>query len=308
MFLRYISNITIFTMKFSITFWTLTVFYGAIEVFYPIRWAWLTHLMEAATIPVSTQNVVITLSFLTTAIPALLSRTVLMKKCILRQQKATAPTPEEKERLDKAMATIQEKAGLKQRPFIYIGHADDTINAYAISNDEIIVTKNMYDTFNDKQLTGILAHEVGHIQNQDVKNTTMNWSIDLTSSIILTIIYWFKCLIDLICGIPIIGWPFYLLSWLLSAVIFTGNWILDLPSIIISRYDSREKEKKADLFACEIGLSEEVYEGIKEITKNGTAAKNEEKLYTTHPEREARLKNIENYIEKHKAMQTANVQ
>lgn len=307
MFLRYISNITIFTMKFSITFWTLTVFYGAIEVFYPIRWAWLTHLMEAATIPVSTQNVVITLSFLTTAIPALLSRTILMKKCILRQQKATSPTPEEKERLDKAMATIQEKAGLKHKPSVYIGHKEE-INAYAISNDEIIVTKKLYDTLNDKQLTGILAHEVGHIHNRDVKNTTMNWSIDFTSSLFLTIIYGFKCLIDLICGIPIIGWPFYPLSWLLSAIIFTCNWILDLPSVIISRYDSREKEKNADLFACKIGLSEEVYEGIKEITKNGTAAKDEEKLYTTHPEREARLKNIENYIEKHKAMQSANVQ
>ena len=299
---RYLSNITIFTMNFAITFWTLTVFYGSIEIIHPIRWDWLTSLMEYLAIPVTTQNVVATLSIITTALPATLSRTRLMKKYLLWDDKATLPSPEEKERLDKIIYTVKEKAGLQNKNFIiYIGRLENIVNAFAISSNEIIITKNLYDTFNDKQLTGILAHEIGHIQHGDVKNNSMNWSIDLTSTIIINIIYGVKCLVDLICGIPILGWPFYLLSWLLSAIIFICNWVFDLPAVIINRYSSRESEKNADLYACEIGLSEEIYEAVNEITKNNIAVKNEQKLYTTHPERQARLKNIERYIEEHKS-------
>ena len=306
MFLRYISNITIFTMNFAITFWTLTVFYGGIEIFHPIRWSWLTGLMRYFTIPVTTQNVVTTLAFLTTALPALLSRTALMKKYMLWDEKAKLPTSEEKERVDRLTNLIKEKANLQNQTFtIYIGHVEDSINAYAISNDEIIITKKLYDTFTDKQLTGILAHEIGHIQHGDVKNNCMNWTIDFTSTIFLNLIYGFKCLIDLICGIPILGWPFYLISWLLSAIIFICNWVFDLPAVIICRYSSREHEKNADLYACEIGLSEEIYEAVDEITKNNETMKHEQKLYTTHPERQARLKNIEKYIKEHNTTNSA---
>ena len=301
MFLRYISNITIFIMNFSITFWTLTVFIGAIEIIHPIRWNWLTSLMNQASIPVTTQNVVITLSFIATALPALLSQSVLMKKYILWDETAELPSSEEKERLDRIMDNIKEKAKIQKKKITtYVGRKEGYVNAFAISNDAIIITKDVYDTFSDQQLTGLLAHEVGHILHGDVKNTTLNWSIDLTSTIIVTIIYWFKCLVDMICGIPIIGWPFYLISWILSAIIFICNWILDLPAVIINRYSSRENEKNADLFACEIGLSDEIYEGIKELTKDENTVRHEERLYTTHPKREVRLKIIKKYIDEHK--------
>ena len=303
MFLRYIGNITIFIMNFAITFWILTVFIGAIEVIHPIRWDWLTYLMGKASIPVTTQSVVICLSFIATALPALFSQSVLMKKFILWDEKATLPEPEQTERLTRIVNNIKEKAGITKKDFrLYIGHIEGSVNAYAITKNEILVTKDLYDTFNDQQLTGILAHEIGHIMHDDVQNTKLNWAIDVTSSIVLTVIYGIKCLVDMVCAIPIIGWPFYLISWILSAIIFICNWILNLPAVIINRYSSRENEKNADLFACEIGLSDEIYEGIKELTKDENTVRHEERLYTTHPERKARLKNIEKYIEEHKAI------
>ena len=82
-------------------------------------------------------------------------------------------------------------------PKVYI-MPDQALNAFATGRDPnhaaVAVTSGLLETLNDSELEGVLAHELGHIQNYDIMVSMITFglvaAVSLISDIILRWMFW----------------------------------------------------------------------------------------------------------------------
>ena len=82
------------------------------------------------------------------------------------------------------LADVCSRARLSRLPDIYCLPAPDDMNAYALGGPEgaaIILTEGLLRRMTPDEITGILAHEVAHIRNNDI--WTMSWAAALHRAI-----------------------------------------------------------------------------------------------------------------------------
>jgi heat shock protein HtpX len=95
--------------------------------------------------------------------------------------------PAEMPGLFNILADVCRRAGLLRSPDLYYIAAPSEMNAYALSSSEgaaIILTDGLLRGMTPSEITGILAHEVAHIRNNDV--WAMNWVAALHQEIAWT--------------------------------------------------------------------------------------------------------------------------
>lgn len=88
-------------------------------------------------------------------------------------------------------------AGLKKKPKLYIIE-DSALNAFATGknpdNSYIVVTKGLVDRLNRQELEGVLAHELSHIRNYDIRvmmlAAVLVGVVVLISDLILRSFFW----------------------------------------------------------------------------------------------------------------------
>ncbi len=95
----------------------------------------------------------------------------LSNKRILQAVKAQQLTVELSPQLNYLVAQIARKAGLKQRPKLYLIGSREP-NAFAIGNAEdsaIVLSKSLLSSLNIREIAGIIGHEMAHIYNNDLQ-------------------------------------------------------------------------------------------------------------------------------------------
>lgn len=300
MIIKIAGNIINFTMTFSTSFLIMTTFFGIIEIINPIRWQWLEALMSLPGIPFTPQNAILTLSFLSLLIPAILSRTKISHRAICYTCNGKPATKEEKEYLEKIMARVNEKSKNPGQEYEYFITGTDDMNAMAVGDSMVCITRQALEKLTEDEMAGLLAHEAGHMHHKDNQTMIINYAISITAQSVIDIYWTLKQIIDYLSGIPVIGWPLFILSWILGAFIWINKWFITIPGAIVDKYGSRKNEFDADRYACEIGLGKELYAGIKKITENDQETPSNQELYASHPATRNRLKQIKEYLEKKK--------
>lgn len=93
-------------------------------------------------------------------------------KIILSMSKARPATHEEDQKLVNILDTLMLSSGLTHRPKLYVVD-DSQPNAFATGrnpeNSVICVTTGLLDKLNYYELEGVIAHEMGHIKNYDIR-------------------------------------------------------------------------------------------------------------------------------------------
>ena len=93
-------------------------------------------------------------------------------KIILRMNKARPATKEENLKLVNILDSLMVSAGLEHRPALYVVE-DSQPNAFATGRDPkhavICVTTALLDKLDYYELEGVVAHELGHIKNYDIR-------------------------------------------------------------------------------------------------------------------------------------------
>lgn len=78
-------------------------------------------------------------------------------------------------------------------PKVYIME-DPAPNAFATGrnpkNSAVCVTRGLLDLMNDKQLEGVLAHELGHIKNYDIRVSMYAFALVALVSVLVDLIWW----------------------------------------------------------------------------------------------------------------------
>ena len=292
-------NIINFSMTLSISFLVMTTFYGIIEIFRPIQSLWLGLFMGRFNIPYTAPNIVVTLSTLTLVIPGILSRTYPLRHFVCWNYNGKTPTPEQQEYLDKIINNIKEKAGIPEKTFKFYVSENDVLNAMAVGDNMIWVSKKLLDELTEAEVAGIIAHEVGHIENKDTNAMLLNFALNVPSELVIGLYYLIKMALDWLKCIPVIGWPLFIFSWIIGLFIWFNKWFLQIPNSVVDNYGSRVNEFNADLYACQTGFAQGLYDGLQKITKDDKEI-TQGQYHATHPATRVRLKRIKDYIKQQK--------
>lgn len=222
---------------------------------------------------------------------------------ILHLHRAQALRPEDAPQLYEIITRLTKKAGLKRRPTLHYipGMAINAFTTGLRKNAAIAVSDGMLRQFNSRELTGVLAHEISHIRNNDLL-------IMLVANIInhLTGIMSFTGYILIVVYIPLFMVTGAEVPWVLLFVLMISPTL----SVLMQLSLSRVHEFNADMQAAELtndplGLASalekiQIYQGnwIKKFFIPSRRMY-EPELLRTHPlmaDRIKRLKELASYM------------
>lgn len=173
------------------------------------------------------------------------------------------PTPEQLSIINAAFAPVYERSPYKPGDFILKVENNPTINACAFGSRIVVVNTGTL-LLPLEEISGILAHEVGHITHKDSRNLISAACMDLAGQFMIRCIL----LVHNICAflarlrIPVVSSFLAFLTWffwMLEIIIDVG---LSIPRYFASQYLSRRCEYAADRYACEIGMGRELYAAL----------------------------------------------
>ena len=262
-------DIVVLSLTFIVNFIIVSTFWGLVELFTPVRWQWLQKGMNYFNIPFTGTNIIIVLSALTLLIPCLLYRTWIMQRYLCWSLDCQRPKGDAAEQLKQAMSIVCRKAGLDIDDYnLYVCNSKD-LNAFAVGSNNIAVTVPLLTNLQTSEVAGILAHEMGHIQNRDTNTTLLTSTMGSFGNFVIRIYGYITLVLQIISFIPL---------------------------YLITMFSSREDEFEADLYACEIGLGVELYNGLDCITQGEAQKGFAARILSSHPATRQRLERIEKYV------------
>ena len=289
-------DIVVIGLTFIVNFLIVSTFWGLVEFFQPIRWQWLMDGMNYFNLPVTQLNIILVLSALTLLIPCLLYRTRIMQRYMCWSMNCQAPTGIAGEQLKQAMAIVCRKAGLDIDDYnLYVCNAK-MLNAFAVGSNNIAVTLPLLTNLPADAIAGILAHEMGHIQNRDTNTALLNSTMSSFGNLVVRIYSFITLALQVLSFIPIIGWITAIISWFFLIQIWLFQFLMQLPLHLITMFSSRQDEYEADLYACKIGLGPELYNGLLFISQGEAQMGFAARILSSHPATRQRLERIKNYV------------
>ena len=230
------------------------------------------------------------------AFPCILSRTRIAQLFTLWSIDARKANNEEYEYIKDILLPICEKENKTLDDYeIYI---QDTkfMNAYAYGKRFIIITMGMLKSLPKEEITGILAHEAGHIHYGDTRMTQLTNSMEFCGNAAVKVL----CVFNHICGlftfIPCINFIAMVFSWMFSLMIFGIEFFIHTPCTLIKLFFFRQDEYDADRYACELGFADEIYKGLSHICEDDKDMSFLQHIWDTHPKLENRLERIRGFM------------
>lgn len=189
----------------------------------------------------------------------------------------------------------EQNPNLSQNITLFISE-DMSPNAFACASNTVCVTKGAIHSFSKEELQGVLAHELGHISNNDTKVSMVfligNFLVVVFATI-FNLIFWCAGIL-----VSILGGNNFALRFVKGV----KKVISQIGSMIVSAIfalNSRSCERGADTFAYHIGYGEELKQALgllKTIDTSGDMTLME-RIYASHPELDTRIAFLENLEE-----------
>ncbi len=182
---------------------------------------------------------------------------------------------------------------------------DPTINAFALGNRHIVIHRGAMDQLGDYELLGVIAHEMGHLQNHHTMVRLCICGMEWFGQVIRLVYRMLLFLCRLLAWIPIVNWFIVFFSWFIVILDRICGWFLAVPSSLINLFGFRQHEYQADAFAYEIGLGQNIIEffhTLQRIYGNDNSGFFG-KLWQDHPDLPKRIARIEKMMaENHKGV------
>ena len=164
---------------------------------------------------------------------------------ILRLYRARLILPEQAPHLYELNEQLAKKAGIEFQPALYY-LPSQIINAFTIGLQKdacIVISDGMLRTLNEREFTGVLAHEISHIRNHDL----MVMLIADVLSRLTSMLALFGYLLILVY-LPVFILSQQLIPWLLMLILVTAPYLSSFLQLALSR----TREYNADLVASQL--------------------------------------------------------
>lgn len=224
---------------------------------------------------------------------------------------ARKPIEREKKRIypvvDRVQQAIKINLGIEVVDKVNLMIVDASVpNAAAVGKNTLIIERSLYETCNDEELVGVIAHEMGHLHNGDSVRLGVALGVSTITLAISSMAVFLFSVVSIVSNLfsrgkeetsifaVVFGFVFMLFLWIFLLCIKGGNWIIDLALL----FQGRKQEYKADKFAVKAGFGDGLLsflEKIKDFYMDGrrTIA---DKLYATHPPVMLRIGKLEEYL------------
>ena len=192
-------------------------------------------------------------------------------------------------------------ANLNYMPNIYIIEAD-YMNAFASGwsedNTLIAVTRGLYDRLTRQELTAVVAHELTHIRNEDIKLTLI---VGVATNIMLFVVQWVVFMFG--------GRDNGKAAGNARMILMVMYFVLPILTMVLQLWMSRSREYMADAGSVEltrdpdsmanalkkisVDYNENEYEDDDNATRKAAYIfENKDSMFSTHPDVESRLDKI----------------
>ncbi|XOQ51822.1 MAG: Peptidase, M48 family [Succiniclasticum sp.] len=232
-------------------------------------------------------------------IPTLLSRFSFFQSILVSLQGVHKARGQELEVIEAALNPVLRQAGLRREDFsLYVDNRDE-LNAYAIGDHHIVVTRPLLTYLPVPKISGILAHELGHLQHHHTRWLLMSYGMNMP----LAISNWiYRILVAILCifqVIPFVGLAISLFVFFFNTLIRLTNALMGLPIHLLTQYNARQNEYEADRYAYEIGYGAELHNALLDITQGGAYEPSGffARLWSDHPLTQDRLARLRQYVE-----------
>ncbi len=252
-------------------------------------------------IPPTMENMMLNLSLVTILVPCLLCRTWLMQRILLWTMGARKATGKDMELVRNALSLVCEQEGTSLADYnLYVLEGADgkDCNAAAFGENNILVSRGALIELTIPQLSGILAHEAGHIYNGDTRVSVLLACMGFFGELAVNLLNISVKICGWLMWIPIANIMLALYTWAVAIVITLINYVINIPAILVTLLFSRYDEYNADRYACELGFAKELYDGLSYITKNEIPTGFYGSIWSTHPVTRKRLQRIRRYMER----------
>ena len=208
-------------------------------------------------------------------------------KLALRMAGAHEVSMQDQPRLHSMIEEVAAQAGMP-KPKVYLIQ-NDTPNAFATGRNPqhaaVAVTTGIMTLLTERELRGVIGHELGHVKNRDILTSTIVATIAGAISILAWISIFFRNSRS----------PYALLAFLLA-------WIIaPIAAGLIRAAISRTREYQADVTGAEVTHDPEALASALEKLEQGVAARPMEAtpiaesvahLYIVHPFRAGGIANL----------------
>lgn len=213
----------------------------------------------------------------------------------LRMNGASPIQPHEARTLYRTVQELTERANLPVAPQLYYlpSHAPNAITLGNMQRPYIAVSEGLLQMLSTRELRGVLAHEIAHIKNNDLKLMTMADSMSRVTSLISM----FGQLLLLI-QFPLLLFGQKTIPWLLLLLLIVAPMASRLLGLALSRVREFEADREAvRLTEDPVGLANalqrversqfSLWQIFWPISQSRTAS-----LFRTHPASEERIERL----------------
>lgn len=237
---------------------------------------------------------ILQLSLACVFVPAVLSGTGVMQYFFVRENGGRRAAGETKMYLERLMRDICRRGRLELSDFrLYTAKADD-YNAWAIGGNHITVTERLLNEFSEEEVKGILAHEVGHLQNGHSRFGLLRYGMEWFSGIIVYVYSVVTLLLAFLRWIPVLGIFIGIVNFFILIQYYFLKIFLQIPLWFFTQFGSRRNEYAADEYACGLGLGMELAVGLVHLEHIFRSGRRDwfSRLFDDHPDIPSRLERI----------------
>lgn len=288
----------IFLLTFIVNLLVLFIVLDGVFTFFPVQSELISQLLHYVALPVTQPMMAVAI-----ALALLLSTTILsyfpfMQRYLCYVNGCRTPSAEEKLLLENIVRKLCDHSGENPNKYnLYIKN-DNELNAFAIGTNNICVHRGLLYNFSASEIAGIVAHEMGHIENGDTTYSIGMYAMSSATNMVLSIYLFFVRILSFFMIVPFVGWIIAIFVWFVQIQIFIIQFLLNIPLSLITLFGSRKQEYAADKYAYDIGLGRELYIALSKL-KQAYGEKKQgffSSLWSTHPGTDNRLIKLAGYL------------
>ena len=216
---------------------------------------------------------------------------------ILRwQMGCRRPTPQESEFLWPAWQSVCLAAGYNPASFRLYVIDGPVNNAFAIGSNTIAVTVACLYGTSDRELRGVLAHELGHHVNNDTLWMAMTATAEHIGISVYNFIAFLSRIVGVLAIIPLVGFVAALITIIIKLILTVFDFVVLGAWRLGYFWGSRQNEYAADRYAAQIGFADGLASYLDKYgDKQAGWFAWIEALKSTHPGAGERVKKLRKY-------------
>jgi Zn-dependent protease with chaperone function len=232
-------------------------------------------------------------------VPALLSRFPFFQRFLIYLMGVRKAKGTERDILEAAAAPVFQRAHAKREDYHLFVDNKKQLNAYAIGDDNIVVTRPVLSALPIPEISGILAHEMGHLQHRHTRWLLISYGMSMPLALSNFLYRIIVMVLSFFLAVPILGFLIALFVFVFNVMIRITSACMGLPIHLLELYNSRQNEYEADRYACSIGLGAELYAALSAITQNGAYEQTGflATLFSDHPLTRDRLERLAEMVQ-----------